>query len=298
MRNRSKDNLPFFFTPYDVFSFTESERPFPAPLEIFDFTFLHFHNCLEIGYCLSGSGICRVEDREYSFQKGDVEIIFPFQRHLSKNCEAECSQWYWLTINPYSLMENSGFASTAKIDNMIFQEMGLCGIFSPEKYPQVTELVENLFHEIMEHDRKIPHHMELCASYVYQLLICLARLSLPLPKLEIERDRHILSLSPALDLISEGVNNGMVPSVEMLSASCGMSVSNFRRVFHNVIGFGPKDYITNCFLLRAQQLLLTTEKSIMEICLETGFGDISWFNRQFLAKTQMTPSAFRKKYKK
>lgn len=78
MRNRSKDNLPVFFTPYDVFSFTESERPFPAPLEIFDFTFLHFHNCLEIGYCLSGSGICRVEDREYSFQKGDVEIIFPF----------------------------------------------------------------------------------------------------------------------------------------------------------------------------------------------------------------------------
>ena len=45
-------------------------------------------------------------------------------------------------------MENSGFASTAKIDNMIFQEMGLCGIFSPEKYPQVTELVENLFHDL------------------------------------------------------------------------------------------------------------------------------------------------------
>jgi AraC-like DNA-binding protein len=65
-----------------------------------------------------------------------------------------------------------------------------------------------------------------------------------------------------------------------------------------VTGLSPKDYITQGLLNKAQQLLLTTRKSISEICIETGFGDQSWFNRQFLAKTKMTPSGFRKKFQR
>lgn len=298
MQTRSNDNLPAFFTPYNVFSFADTKKLFPAPLDIYDFTFLHFHDSLEIGYCLEGTGICRVEEQQYSFKKGDVEIIFPFQQHLSRSRDGECSQWYWLNINPYSLMEDSGFSVAPKIKQMIIQDMGLCGIFSPEQYPEVTDLVEHLFREIIEHTEDRLYHAELSATYVYQLLICLTRLSRPLPKLKIERDRNISSLSPALEMISNGVRKGIVPSIEQLATACSMSVSNFRKVFHRVIGLAPKDYVTKCFLHKAQQLLLTTEKSITEICLETGFRDISGFNRQFLAKTQMTPSAFRRKYKK
>lgn len=296
MRNRSEHDLPAFFIAYDTFSFTGSERIFPTPLEIYDFTFLHFHDFLEIGYCVDGKGICRVEDREYFFQKGDIEIIFPFQQHLSRNHESESSQWYWLNINPYALMEDSGFAGAQKIEHMMFEEMGLCGILSPKQYPEIAGLVDGLLRETVEGLADTPYHTELCAAYVYQILICLARLSIKLPKLEIQRDRSILSLAPALDLISEGVRCGAVPSVEMLASSCGMSVSNFRRVFHRVIGLAPKDYITKSFLYKAQQLLMTTKKSILEISMETGFQDISGFNRQFLAKIRMTPSAFRKAY--
>lgn len=296
MRNRSIDSLPAFFTPSDNFSFTESERLFPVPLEIYDFTFLHFHESLEIGYCVDGKGICRVDGQQYPFKKGDIQIIFPFQQHLSRNYESECSQWYWMFINPYSLMENSGFAGARKIEHMIFEEMGLCGIFSPAEYPEITELAGALLHEASGQSTDTLYHTELCASYVYQILICLARLSRELPKLEIHRDRRLLSLTPALDLISESVHSGTVPLVELLADSCGMSVSNFRRVFHSVIGLAPKDYITKSFLYKAQQLLMTTDKSILEISIETGFRDVSGFNRQFLAKTQLTPSAFRKEY--
>lgn len=296
MRNRSEDGLPAFFISHDTFSFTGSERLFPVPLEIYDFTFLHFHDFLEIGYCVDGKGICRVEGREYPFRKGDIEIIFPFQQHLSRNYESECSQWYWININPYALMENSGFAGAQKIEHMMFEEMGLCGIFSPEQYPEIAGLVERLLGETAKQPADTPYHTELCASYVYQILICLARRSRELPKLDIQRDRSIFSLTPALDLISESVHSGTVPSVEMLASSCGMSVSHFRRLFHRVIGLAPKDYITKSFLYKAQQLLMTTKKSILEISMETGFQDISGFNRQFLAKTQMTPSAFRKAY--
>lgn len=297
MRNRSNNPLPAFYT-YHNDMITDAGKPIVAPLEINDFTYLHFHDCIEIGYCVSGTGVCMVEDRQYTFQQGDVQIVFPYQKHLSRNNADASARWCWFTFHPHLLMEKSGFASSGKIEQLIFHEMGLCGIFSPEQYPEIVALVKQLFRELLEQDDDSPYHLELGALYVYQLLICLARLSETLPKLHIERDGNLQSVATALEFIAQAVANASVPSVEMLAASCSMSVSNFRRVFRKIVGLSPKDYITKCFINKAQQLLLTTHKSILEICAETGFGDVSWFNRQFLAKTNMTPSAFRRKYSK
>ena len=81
MLNRSNDDLPVFYTRHNDM-IMGSGKPIIASLEINDFSYLHFHDCLEIGYCVSGKGICLVEDKQYAFKKGDVEIIFPFQKRL------------------------------------------------------------------------------------------------------------------------------------------------------------------------------------------------------------------------
>lgn len=295
MRNVAERELPAFFQP-SVTIFADPAEMVPMPLEIYDFTYLHFHDCLEIGYCVEGKGICRIEDRQYSFQKGDVEIIFPFQQHLSRNDEKECSQWYWINISLSELLGHIDLAGAQKIEKMIYEEMGLCGIFSPEKYPEIVDLVCKLLQENIHQPSDALYHAELCAFYVWEILICLARHSRNLSKLEIKSNRTILSLTPALDLISDCVRRGTIPTVGTLADSCGMSVSHFRRLFRRSIGLVPKDYITKSFLYKAQQLLITTQKSILEISIESGFQDISGFNRQFLAKTGMTPSAFRKAY--
>lgn len=297
MLKRSKDTLLVFYTRHNDM-IMDSGKPIIASLEINDFTYLHFHDCLEIGYCVSGNGICLVEDKEYAFKKGDVEIVFPFQKHLSKNSENEVSVWYWLTFNPYSLMKKSGFSDIVKIEQAMSEKMGLCGIFSPETYPEIVTLVEQFFGELLQKDNNSLYHSELCALYVYQLLISLARISEPLPKLKIEQNAKLQTISTALDIISHAVQKANTPSVEMLASSCNMSVSNFRKVFFKITGLSPKNYITKCFINKAQQLLLTTDKSSSEICFEVGFGDISWFNRKFLSETKMTPSAFRRKYSK
>lgn len=297
MLNRSTHNLPAFYT-YHNDMMLDPDKPMLAILDVNDFTYLHFHDCFEIGYCVSGTGICMVEDQEYAFKEGDVEIIFPFQKHLSRNGEDGSSRWYWLTFNPHTLMERSGFGGSSKLEQLIANEMGLCGILTPEAYPEIAGLVKKIFTEILENDPTTPYHGELRALYVYQLLIELARASALLPKLQIQRDRNLQSVSHALDLMAQGIQNANPPSVETLARASNMSVSNFRKVFRKVTGLSPKDYMTNALINKAQQMLLTTQKSISEICMETGFGDQSWFNRQFLAKTKMTPSGFRKKFQR
>lgn len=296
MRNRSNHSLPAFYT-YHNDMMLGSDKPMLAILDINDFTYLHFHNCFEIGVCVSGTGVCMVEGEEQPFKEGDVEIIFPFQKHLSRNGADGSSRWYWLTFNPHAMMERHGFGSSSKIEHLISNKMGLCGIFSPDKYPQIVTLVKQIFTETLERDEDTLYHGELRALYVYQLLIELARQSEALPKLQIQQDRNLQSISPALDLIAVGIQNSTPPSVEHLARASNMSVSNFRKVFRKVTGLSPKDYITKCLINKAQQMLLTTDKSVSEICIESGFGDQSWFNRQFLAKTQMTPSAFRRRFR-
>ena len=266
MLNRSNDDLPVFYTRHNDM-IMGSGKPIIASLEINDFSYLHFHDCLEIGYCVSGNGVCLVEDKEYAFKKGDVEIIFPFQKHLSRNSEKGSSVWYWLTFNPHSIMKKSGFAGNTELEQAIYNEMGLCGIFSPEQYPEVVALVEQFFGELLEKDNASLYHSEFCALYVYQLLICLARISESLPKLKIEQDVKLQTVSPALNIISKAIQEANTPSVEMLATSCNMSVSNFRKVFFKVTGLSPKNYITKCFINKAQQLLLTTDKSVLVIYL-------------------------------
>ena len=294
MPNRSTEHLPAVF--YNALPFFPQEgRPLKRSLlVVFDFTFLHFHDTLELGYCISGEGVCCVEDREYPFRAGDYQIIFPYQRHLSKNSGTRNGQWYWINVDPYRLLEGCGFTDLSQIEHLMGCEMGLCGIFSPEKYPAIAEICQAIFREAQQTDPTTLHREKMFALEIYRLLLHLARESEVLPKLSIQRDGRMLQLAPALEEIYRGVEEGVSPSVRSLAERCNMSESSFRRVFHPVVGLPPKDYIIDCFLRKAKKLLLTSQKSILEISAECGFDNISGFNRQFLSRIGVPPSEYRK----
>ena len=296
MQNQSQSQLPAFFSRSELFAFESGMPPRLIPLEIFDFAFLHFHDCMEFGICEEGQGVCCVEGQETSFRGGDVQIVFPFQRHLSKNARRERSQWRWLNIDPYTLLREIGITDPTPVNRLLFEEMGLSGIFTPGEYPEVTVLVRDLFAEAEKSDAKSPHRRERCAVLFYRLLLRLSELSVNRPKLELRRsDRQGIAL--AVDAIGQGIEDGTVPTVSELAALCGMSISCFRRQFKQFVGLSPKEYITKRQICAAENLLLSKKKkSILEISLESGFHDISGFNRHFRAVTGMTPLEFRKKY--
>ena len=48
----------------------------------------------------------------------------------------------------------------------------------------------------------------------------------------------------------------------------------------------------------AEKLLVGTDMSVLDIALETGFGDVSNFYRAFRAAKEISPTDYRKKYLK
>ncbi len=78
----------------------------------------------------------------------------------------------------------------------------------------------------------------------------------------------------------------------------GMSPSAFSRFFKMRTGKSLSDYILDIRLGYAARMLVDSTKNISEICYESGFNNLSNFNRIFKSKRGSTPRDFRALYKK
>ena len=82
-------------------------------------------------------------------------------------------------------------------------------------------------------------------------------------------------------------------SIKELASHLGISPSYFARSFRNSVGLAPHAYVMRRRLLRAQELLASTELPLIDIALATGFADQSHFSRRFHDMTGVPPRAFR-----
>lgn len=83
-------------------------------------------------------------------------------------------------------------------------------------------------------------------------------------------------------------------NVEDYALSRGMSVSNFYRVFKQISGSTPLQYILKLRLSNAQNLLENSNLSIAEIASAVGYENPLYFSRLFNKHIGVSPSEYRK----
>lgn len=267
----------------------------PVQLQIYDVTFLHFHNLIEIGLCVGGEGICYVDGEEHAFREGDVQIIFPFQSHLHMNTGDTPSRWYWLNVDGTELLTKAGFTDVVLIDRVINQEMGVFGILDRDSYPGICQLAVTLVREVYDPQPERIHRLEYYASLFFMLLMELCEVSGQFRKIAPKGSQRLKEIAPALLRIKSDVDHGVQPEVAALPELCGMSMASFRRKFKTAVGVSPKEYITACCVHRVCKLLLGTDEKVIEISSKCGFRSVSSLNRCFYKYTGMSPSEFRKR---
>ena len=82
-----------------------------------------------------------------------------------------------------------------------------------------------------------------------------------------------------------------------LAEVAGMNPQYFCRAFKDVTMQSPMDYVIFYRLEQAVRLLAATELSVMEVAMECGFNDCSYFIRAFKKQKNMTPNQYRKQNK-
>ena len=83
-------------------------------------------------------------------------------------------------------------------------------------------------------------------------------------------------------------------SLQDLSRHAAISPYYFPRVFRHETGVTPHQYLINTRLSNAKFLLHTTEDSVKDIAIQTGWASESTFCSAFRKSTGMTPSMYRK----
>jgi AraC-like DNA-binding protein len=84
--------------------------------------------------------------------------------------------------------------------------------------------------------------------------------------------------------------------IEEVAKSISLSPTAFSHFFKKYTSRSFSDYLIDYRIGYASNLLVNTEKNISNICYDSGFNNLSNFNRAFKSKRGCTPKAFRERY--
>jgi len=97
---------------------------------------------------------------------------------------------------------------------------------------------------------------------------------------------NVMATMPDLELIRH--------SSEELAGLCGCSPRHFARLFRSHFGVAPRTKQTELRLIRARQLLMSTEQPVRQVALDSGYRSFSLFNSMFKRHFGVSPSKLRK----
>ncbi|MCM3626727.1 AraC family transcriptional regulator [Paenibacillus glycanilyticus] len=82
-------------------------------------------------------------------------------------------------------------------------------------------------------------------------------------------------------------------TLEQMANQAGCSISHFSRQFHSLIGKTPIEFLTECRIVHAKALLVSTELSVKNVADQVGFASSAYFIQRFRRSEKITPEQFR-----
>lgn len=260
---------------------------------------MHFHNCLEIGICHSGSGHLVFLEKSFPFQAGDITVIPKNIPHIFRHASEQDNEWSFLYLEPQELYRELLPAAWKNFE----LSSRFLPIFNREHYSKIYYLVSEIICELREQKTN------------YSLSVKGLLLSLYIELIRIETDAiggnllgggyndnaadkaasdvtGPLTIMPALHFIEQNYMHQF--TIEQLADLCHWSPTHFRRMFHSIMGVSPLEYVNATRIFKARLLLYSTEDSILNISETVGFHSVSSFNRAFLKAMQISPREYRK----
>lgn len=252
----------------------------PSDLPI---THLHFHDCLEIGYCYEGSGIFMIDGNIVPFSANNASIIFKNQIHIAQSNKGNLSKWRFVSLFPEQILSDFPLEETSILLSTLINGHTLPNILCPLEQPKLNKLILLIIEEL---DNKKLGYESYIKLLILQLVFEISRINHSNTPESFNR-QTILLITPALEYISNNYMNNI--EISHLADVCFTSTRNLRRLFTKAFNLSPLEYIIKYRIKMASVLLTSTNDSILEISNKVGFSSISSFNRNFKTIMGMSP---------
>ena len=248
----------------------------------------HFHPQLEITWIMKGSGMRYVGSSVQEFKEGDLVLlgsnlphcwinqknqetvaahVIQFEQHFLGKDFFKLPEMAW--INQLMEQSKSGFLVANPTRKIIQDKIHLLSISPPLQ--RITCLLEIL--------EEIAHSEDLTP-----LDESMVKLNRDLP--QTERFNQVISY-----LIQ---NYKQEIHLEQMAELVHMTPSSFCRFFKGIMKKTLIEVVLEFRIKHACHLLATTDLTISQVAIESGFGDLPYFNRRFKKMMGSNPSKFRR----
>ncbi len=274
------DSMQNILQPFDV-SYGEiliyDDRDLPLPAK--DITFMHYHNCCELGLVFRGNGLFTVENKVYSVGVGDIIFIPKDVKHYSKSLDSkDKSRCRFIYFDAEQLLRKIGL-SDGKVSELLRRISGTQPILTAndKQYGALRRFTDEVFNNGGD--------ISLCGVYFYEYL-----LKLDSVETVIEANTHDGAMDTVLRYMTLHFNSDI--SLSELAKLCFLSKSQLNRRFQAAYGVSPIQWLNRFRLYSARELLKNTDYSIIEISEKSGFKNTSDLYRHFKAKFGVSPKQY------
>lgn len=252
----------------------------------FDF-FWHFHPEFELTYIIKGRGKRLVGDSIESFREGDLVLIGPEVPHSWVSEENRKQQCHALVLQfPKNIVEVLLNLPELEELSKIFKQSARGLKITSSSSTGLLQQLMDLSHT--DNTKAITGFLHLFQTISKQKTKILASASYQ--SLSLQQTSRI---SKVLEYLQRNFTTTI--SLTKAASVIHLSKSAFCKYFKRTMGKTFSDYVNDLKITHAMMLLLETDNSIQSIAYQSGFENISYFNRVFLKKNKCKPSTFRNK---
>jgi len=268
-------------------AFVRQEKQFP-----FEW---HYHPELELTLITSGRGRRFVGDHIADFREGDLVLLGPLLPHT------------WRSGPSGSGRKQRRAIVVQFLDNFLGTALGEC-----KELSLIRELLTRARHGLQfrgRHRAAAAGQLEKLvrmrpAQKLAELLNILDGLSSAKQTSSLASEAYAIprqrSTSPRIANILETIHREFQRPLGQndLARAAGLSRAAFNRNFRQATGTTLVDYVNDLRIGHACRMLAESSSPITEICFESGFTNLSNFNRCFLRRRGMPPSRFRAQFRR
>ena len=255
----------------------------------------HWHDEMEIIYAEKGHCTYYIDFKPYEVNEGDILIIPPTVIHSFEQYENEFFKGVAVVFSLDMVNNNDVDICSTKYFRPLFNNEITLPVhlkreeeISREVRGIITKLIQCYF--VRNEGYELRTKM-----YLYDFFCCFFE-----NKLYIDNKKRTSYLKTSestktiIAYIKEHYDEKI--SLEDLACLTNQSVYNLSHSFKKSTGQSPLEYINGYRLSIGADYLTRTNQSVLNIAIDVGFNNVSYFNRAFKNKFGMTPTQYRKSF--
>lgn len=230
---------------------------------------IHFHNFFEIEYVISGSGTYFIDGNEYEITPGKLCLVSPLNAHAFLSQDAEL-----ITLSfSDAFCDDSLLAQFNFVSEPIWISLDDCD----------RKFVETNVRELIAHKDDL--------SYVALILNVLIT---KIGKIHFQSSNAVSEFSPIRkSILYIATNFKKNITREEVAKHVGLTPSYFSALLKDEVGMSFKEYMDSLRFEHALLLLRYSDKTIRQICLESGFSNYENFIHRFTVRYGASPQKYR-----